>query len=382
MTEDKPYLIIGGGLAGVITVLRRARGLPAVLLDAADAPAQGASHANGAVLHPSLPDPWNSPGIAAPLLASLFDPNAAMKLHLRQIPNLFGWGLDFLRHAALQRHRAVTRANYALAQYSTRQTDALRQLLNLQFEDSAPGTLKLFRNAAEKSAALALADMLAEQGLTYELLDRPALLAREPQLQHAVSPIEGALHFPDDRVGNARLFCDRLVAEATAQGGVWRGGAKVDRLLVDKGRVVGVALGAEHLYGEVVLCAGADAPVLAKQAGVHLPIQPAKGYSLTVPLDGVQDAAVTHPIVDPQLHIVLTPLPGRIRLLGMAEFIGFDRRIAPRRIALLRGFFEKLMPQLADRLDWQAAEPWAGLRPMSSDGRPFIGAAGPEGLWV
>lgn len=384
--KQKSVIIIGAGLAGVSGFYELvARGVPTVLIDAADDVAQGASFANGAVLHPSLPDPWNNPGIALPLMRSLFDRKAAMKLHLSQVPDLMGWGWSFLRHASPARHRAITKANYALADYSTWQTLALKQKLNLQFEDARPGTLKLLRNEAERAAALALADMLAESGLRYSLLDRDALLAREPALA-ASENLTGALHFPDDMLGNARLFCVALAKQAVAMGGKLRLGTKVENLLVRDGRVCGVRLADEEIRGEVVLAAGVGATALARSVGLRLPVRPAKGYSLTLNTQNLSDDAShlipTHPLVDPQLHIAITPLPKRVRILGMAEFAGFNRQIEPHRMALLRGFFEQLMPNLARQLDWEKADAWAGLRPMSADGRPFIGASSVDGLWL
>ena len=378
--ETERVIIIGGGLAGVTAFYElAARGRDVVLLDAADDLAQGASFANGAVLHPSLPDPWNSPGIAWPLLRSLFDPSAPMKLHLSQIPSLLGWGRRFLRNADAARHLAITEANYRLADYSTRQTDALTQKLNLQYENSAPGTMKLLRSETDRAQALALAEKLAGAGLVFEELDRAALLAREPLLAQAESVV-GALHFPNDRIGNARLFCLALAEAAQKLGGTVRLSSPVTQLSVAQGRVVGVRLKNEELRGLVVLAAGADAARLVKPLRLALPIRPAKGYSLTLPAgDALRPI---HPLVDPVLHIAVTPLPGRVRILGMAEFAGFDRRIDKRRGALLRRFFTQLMPEAAAQLDWTGGDLWAGLRPMSADGRPFIGASPIDGLWL
>ena len=381
--SDKPVIIIGGGLAGVTSFYElAARGHKVQLIDAAPTPAQGASFANGGVLHPSLPDPWNNPGIGRTLFASLFDPLAPMKLHIGQLPTLIGWGLSFLRNSAPARHKAITSANFDLAHYSTRQTDALRQRLNLPYEQAEPGTLKLLRSEAEEADALAMADMLAAQGLRYEVLDRAALLAREPVLAQAEDGLVGAIYAPDDRVGNARLFCEALLQAALAAGGTARFDTAVAKLLIDDGRVTGVQLaGGEMVSGNVVLCAGAQSATLAAQAGVSLPIRPAKGYSLT--LDAAQlTTRLTHPLVDPQLHIAVTPLGDKIRILGMAEFAGFDTQVDPRRLALLRGFFEQLLPNMAQELDWTNGRGWAGLRPMSADGRPFIGASARDGLWL
>jgi D-amino-acid dehydrogenase len=382
MTQN-PIILIGAGLAGVTSFYElAARGLPTVLIDGETQIAQGASFANGAVLHPSLPDPWNNPGIGVPLLASVFNPLAPMKLHLGQVPKLLGWGASFLRNSAPARHRAITQANYSLAQYSTRQTDALRQSLGLQFEASEQGTLKLFHTSAERAAALAMAELLAPQGLVYEKLDADALLAREPSLAQAGDPPMGALYFPDDRVGNARVFCEQLLAQGQKLGGELRLGVQATKLLRESGRVVGVEVDGEALLGQVVVSAGVGGRALLAPLGINLPVQPAKGYSLTLSTASLEGTVLAHPLVDPRLHISVTPLPDRLRILGMAEFIGHDRAIEPSRLRLLQQFFERLLPDMAAQLDWAAGEAWAGLRPMSSDGRPFIGATPIEGLWL
>ena len=381
--NERPVIIIGGGLAGITSFYELvARGHCVQLLDAAPAPAQGASFANGGVLHPSLPDPWNNPGIGRTLFASLFDPLAPMRLHFGQLPNLIGWGISFLRNSAPARHKAITRANFDLAHYSTCQTDALRQHLNLHYNEAEPGTLKLLRSEEEKAGALAMADMLAAQGLRYEIWDRKALLAREPVLVQAEDGPVGAIYAPDDRVGNARLFCEGLLQAAVAEGGTVRFDTAVAKVLIDNGRVTGVQLAdGEVVNGDVVLCAGAQSTKLAAQVGVSIPIRPAKGYSLTLDASRLT-TRLTHPLVDPRLHIAVTPLGDQIRILGMAEFAGFDARVDPRRLALLRGFFEQLLPNMAQELDWASGQGWAGLRPMSADGRPFIGNSGQKGLWL
>ncbi|MEL0150294.1 MAG: FAD-dependent oxidoreductase, partial [Rhodobiaceae bacterium] len=137
----------------------------------------------------------------------------------------------------------------------------------------------------------------------------------------------------------------------------------------------------EEIRGTVVLAAGVAAAQLARPLGLNLPIRPAKGYSLTLDAAGQADCP-QHLLVDPLPHIAITPLGSRLRILGMAEFIGFDRHIDPKRLQQLGRFFADLLPQLAERLDWQKAEGWAGLRPMSADGRPFIGPSGIDGLWL
>lgn len=379
-TDAQPTIIIGGGLAGITSFYHvLADGKPAILLDAQPHAAHGASFANGGVLHPSLPDPWNNPGIGAHLLASLVNRQAAMRLGIGQIPKLLGWGYAFLKNSNAARHRAISRANYALAAYSAGATDALRQRLNLHYDAAAPGTLKLLRSPAAQATSLALADILAADGLAYQHLSRQQVCAREPALAEAAA-LRGALYFADDRIGDARKFCLALLAEAHRLGGQSYFNTRVTRLLTDKGRVVGVRTGDRDIRGPVVVCAGTGAAALTAPLGVDLPIQPAKGYSITVPASGA--IRLAHALVDPHLHIGVTPLGDRVRILGMAEFVGDDARLQAHRLAILRRFFDQLMPTLSSELDWQQAENWCGLRPMSSDGRPFIGNTGIDGLSV
>ena len=374
-------IIIGGGLAGVASFYElSARDRPCLLLDSESAVAQGASFANGGGLHPSLPDPWNNPGIGRHLFTSLFRPDAAMKLHISQVPNLLGWGASFIRHSRRTAYEAITRANFELAEYSTRQTQALQQFLNLDYDSAAPGTLKLLRGTRDRDEALRLADMLADKGLAYEELNRAEMLACEPSLRDAPDLI-GALRFAGDGIGDARRFCEGLAAAAIARGGEMRLNSKVTHLLVENGKVCGVRLGDEEIRGIVVLAAGVSAARLARPLGLNLPIRPAKGYSLTLDASGQADSP-KHLLVDPTPHIGITPLGSRLRILGMAEFSGFDRQIDPKRLAQLRRFFTDLLPQLAEKLDWEKAEGWTGLRPMSADGRPFIGQSGIDGLWL
>jgi D-amino-acid dehydrogenase len=93
-------LIVGSGLIGVTTAyfLRRC-GHEVTVLDREGGPGRDTSFANGALLTPSMAEPWNAPGSWRVLLASLGRPDAAMQLRLRALPALAGWGITFLRNS-------------------------------------------------------------------------------------------------------------------------------------------------------------------------------------------------------------------------------------------------------------------------------------------
>jgi D-amino-acid dehydrogenase len=114
---------------------------------------------------------------------------------------------------------------------------------------------------------------------------------------------------------------------------------------------------------------------------VRISVAPAKGYSLTVDFSG-RAVLPSLPVSDSVRHVVLTPLGQRLRIAGTAEFTGEDLRLRPERIAPLAAAMRELYPRLARAADPDAGLAWAGLRPVSADGLPFIGATRVAGLYV
>src|SRR5579864_8726982 len=86
-------LIIGAGLIGVTSAysLRR-RGHEVVVIDRETGPGRETSFANGSLLTPSMPEPWNAPGCWRVLLGSLGRSDAGLQLRLRALPSLGRWG--------------------------------------------------------------------------------------------------------------------------------------------------------------------------------------------------------------------------------------------------------------------------------------------------
>src|ERR1051326_5076429 len=121
-------IVIGGGLSGVTTAyfLRR-RGHEVTVIDQEEGPGRQTSFANGALLTPSMSDPWNAPGCWRMLLAALGRSDAAMQMHLRALPALAGWGIDFLRNSSAAAFARNTLGNLRLAVHSLQVMHSLRK---------------------------------------------------------------------------------------------------------------------------------------------------------------------------------------------------------------------------------------------------------------
>ncbi len=377
-------IIIGGGLIGTATLYELAsRNVSAILIEAREEIAMETSFANGGMISPSAADPWNSPGVGRHLLASLFDPASGMKLHAHMMPQLVPWGLKFLRHSLPEAHRRSTLANYALAAYSAARIESLRTELGLKFEDAPSGTMKIFATEKAMKGPLQLARELESFGLEFERLDAAGAIEAEPQLHRTQDKIGGALYFPSDGTGDARKFALALTERTRAMGVEIRTSTRAQQLLLEEGEIKGVVLDTgEKLSGSVVLAAGIEASDLARHVGLQLPIKPAKGYSVTFGAAPLGNEAPRLPIIDDAMHTAIVPIGDRLRVVGMAEFAGRDKRLDPARLNALNSVLERIYPHLVDRLDLSSGVPWTGLRPMSADGRPFIGPSPIPGLWL
>ncbi len=372
-------IVIGAGLIGLTTayVLRR-RGHEVTVIDRAAGPGCETSFANGGLLTPSMSEPWNSPGCWRTLLGSFGRHDAALQVRLRTLPSLAHWGMAFLRNSSAAAFHRNTISNLRLALYSLEQMEVLRQQTSIEYGRDVPGALRVFRDRPSLERAVIGADRLASQGLNVQRLSTDEAIRLEPALIPIAGNLSGALHYRADETGDAFVFCTVLSQCARVLGVEFHFGteisvietkhAQVTAVLSDRGRFVA---------DRYVVSAGSYSVPLLKGVGVHLPVQPAKGYSVT--FDRPAGAPVLRvPIVDDQLHAVVVPLPDKIRVAGTAEFAGYDLTISGTRLLNLTTLLKQVLPQFRS----DAPRAWCGLRPMSVDGVPIIGCTPISNLFV
>ena len=344
------------------------------------------SSRNGSLLHPSMVEPWNEPGVLGTLLRNLGNSDAAMLLRLHALPGLIGWGMRFVRESSSKRFHANTLANVALARHSL----ALMKTLGdegVQYHAYRRGSLVVLRSAEALAKARQWREWLAPHGVPFSLLSRDELVALEPALAPIAGELIGATHQRDDEGGDPQRFAEALAATLQARGVTLHLGQAIERITLNSGRVSGLQLadGSQPRFDAVVLAAAAWSAPLAATAGLSVPVKPVKGYSLTLPRQGADgtDRAPRTPVVDPSLHMAVIPVgDDRVRVAGTAEFTGFDLNIRPERVANLTRLVTQLYPQYMAALPANAAEPWTGLRPMSPDGVALIGATRVPGLYL
>lgn len=370
-------------MIGVSTFYQLARlGLSPILLDASDELAAGTSFANGGLLTPSMPEPWNGPGVGGHLFASFFDPKSPMKVRFWSLPRMIPWGLRFLRHSSRRSHRRSMIANFKLAHRSACITHEVAREFGIACDMRASGTIKTFSSANAMQEALQNAESLSHLGLEFESLSAQEAVDREPELAPIQDRVSGAIYYRGDSVGDARKFTHALSGIALGLGGSIQKATTVNTIKVRHGTVVGVETSEGLLEAaDVIVAAGSASPSLVRPLGVRLHMNPAKGYSITLDMQN-WTSKPTIPVIDDEMHAAVTPIGNRMRIAGTAEFVGNNLTLDTRRVDNLHDVFANIYPELALQSDRADSLAWTGLRPMSADGLPYVGPAGPRGLWV
>jgi D-amino-acid dehydrogenase len=386
-------VVIGAGLIGLTAAyFLRKRGHGVTVVDRQPGPGLETSFANGSLLTPSMPEPWNAPGCWRMLLTSLSRSDAPLQLRVRTLPSLSSWGIQFLRNSSARRYRENTVRNVRLALHSLRVMASIRQETHLEYGATARGTLKLFRSpAALDEAVTAAGRLLQPEGLRFQPLSRDATIALEPALEPIAGELVGAIHYLGDEAGDAYRFCVALAEHIRKMGVEFSFGTTVKALESSRdGKNITISrlardsrsadndassLEADHY---LVAC-GSYSTGLLERLGIRLPVRPAKGYSVTfdVPPGG---SVLKVPIVDDDMHAALVAVSNSIRVAGTAEFAGFDLTLRPERVRNVASLAQRILPRAG--LDFATARPWCGLRPLSADGVPIVGRTPIENLWV
>jgi D-amino-acid dehydrogenase len=378
--------VIGAGIVGVTTAYELAiDGHEVTVFERRPSVAAETSFANAGVLAPGYVAPWAAPDMPARILVGLWSRHSAVRFGAGTLA-ASPWLWRYLRACNKAVHGRNRTAMQALAEVSRSRMDELVQTLKLQFEQTS-GLLVLLRSNRDLARAQKGLALLAGLGVTHEVIDGPRARLLEPGL-HAGTPLQAAIHFPKDGVGNCRQFAHLLKAAAQDHGARFR--FAVDVLSVHGGTQPEVVVQPvdspttpkAEPFDAVVVCAGMQGAALLAPLGLKLPLLAVYGYSLTAPVrhhESMPDLGPRSGLMDEQYKVAVTRLGQRIRVAGGAEIGGRSGHMDEGALRTLYKVLEDWFPGAADMARMQQ---WKGARPMLPDGPPVIGASGTTGVFV
>ena len=374
-------LVLGGGVVGVTTGYFLARaGHEVTLLEEKAGVGLEATAGNAGIIAPGHSFSWASPRAPRMLWQSLRGGETAIRVRPGADPRLYAWGLRFLRECTSTRARRNTLIKLRLCQYSQSVLNEVVKAEGIEYQAIHRGAIYLHRDPAELDAGIKKMALLAEHGQKQEILDAGGLARLDPVFEPVRTKIAGAIRDLGDSSGDSRLFSEALARIAREKHGmIVRLGTRVSALQADGERIAGVITSEGLLTADnYVLALGVNAPIVARTAGVSLPIYPAKGYSSTFPLKpGGLAPAISG--VDEQWLVGWSRLGDRLRLTSTAEFAGYDWSWTPRDFNNVLRLARDLFP---DAADYDRGEYRACLRPMTPDGPPILGLGRHRNLFL
>lgn len=373
-------LVLGAGIIGTTTAYHLARaGHQTVVLDRQDGAGMETSFANGGQISPCHAEPWANPSVLPKVIKWLGRDDAPLLFRWnRWDPALWAWGLRFIANCTSSRAAINTERTLRVALYSRACLQDLRERLGLEYDQRRQGILHVYRSEREFAQGRKAAALMNRFGLDRQIKDAAQCVAIESALSSVAGELAGGILTPGDESGDAHKFTRAMAEHAQREGAEFRFGTRVDAILRDDDRVTGARTDQGDIRADaVVLALGSWSPLLARPAGIRLPIVPAKGYSITIPADGPGAPFVS--VTDDEHKMVYSRLGDRLRAAGTAEMTGHDVSLNPKRWHLILERARALFPLAGD---FDQAQPWAGLRPVTPDSVPLIGAARLPGLWL
>ena len=369
-------LVLGAGVVGTTSAWFLAKaGHEVTVVDRQAGAGLETSFANGGQISVSHAVPWANPAAPATTLRWLLKEDAPLLFRMRLDPLQWRWCLRFLLECMPQRTAANIKQIVNLGLHSSAVLKDLRKETGIRYDHLEQGILTFYTDHAAFDTAQEPARIMREHGCELRMLTPDEAIAVEPALRQARQRIVGASMAPADESGDAFKFTSGLAQLAAQRGVEFRYAASVTRLVATSDSIAGIVVRdragkSSSLSADAYLVAlGSFSTALLRPLGVDLLVYPAKGYSVTFPVE-YPDLAYSVSLTDDARKLVFSRLGDRLRIAGTAELGSSDTQLNPVRCeAIVRRTLE-LFPGIARP---EKAEFWAGLRPSTPSNVPYIG---------
>lgn len=362
----KDIVVIGAGAIGMASAFRLAKEGHNVTIVDPVAPGSKASSHNAGWVVPTMSEPVPAPGVLTKAMKWLWKKDSPLYISPSTDWRFYTFLLRMLQHTSSKHYAAGTETLIQLSKETFSTFDEfVDEGVDVDLDFATMRTL--FKDTSGMDARLDELAHFAENfpGLSYRRIDDAELRVFQPKLSEDV---QGGI----ESRGDAHLDPAKFTAalhKACQEAGVefvasraWlrdRGSGKA-RVIVD-----GSFIDPDY----VVVAAGAWTGEVVKQLGQNISLQTGKGYGFDFP---VEQGWLTDTLYMTDAKVVATPMGDHVRVAGTMGFSGIDESLNQVRAGGILKGVQSFFP------DWPVnefdLEPWQGMRPMTPDGLPHIGA--------
>ena len=365
-STNTDVLVIGGGAIGVCSAyyLNQA-GRSVTLIERGDI-CSGSSYGNAGLIVPSHSIPLAAPGVIAKGLKWMLNPESPFYIKLRFDRQLISWLWKFRKACSETQMRRAIPVIRELNFASLRLYDELAGIEDLDFGYEKRGMAIIFRTEKGFQDGIKEARLMEKNGIETRVLKEQDV----DDMANTETSAVGGVYYPQDAHINPHRYVQGLADYAAEKGVDVRTSTEVLAFESSGGRVNSIkTTRGDFSAEEIVLAGGTWSGEIAKNLGINLLIQPAKGYSGT--FKRTADCPDI-PFGLAESKVVLTPMGDTMRIAGTLELAGLDQSVNMRRVQAVLKSIPAYFPEIdSDALE--LLEIWRGLRPCTPDGLPYLG---------
>lgn len=362
----KNVVVIGGGVIGLCTAYYLSKANYQVTIVDQFNMDFGASYVNAGYISPSHIFPLASPGVLKQGLKWMFNTASPLYIKPRLERDFLEWAWAFKKSCSLINVNRSIKAIKEITLLSRELFADIKAEEGFKFHLENKGLLVLCQSQKMLEAEIKLVKKASEEGLEARSIDLPELRQMEPEV---TIDVKGATFYQCDWHTTPHEFMSELKCFLEKAGVTFYRNERVIDLKMSGKQIV--ALHTENrsiMADEFVLAAGSWSQLLSKKLGINIPLQAGKGYRINTH----RETGITVPAILAESKVAVTPMNGFTRFAGTMEIAGINHHIRKERVSAIASAVEKYYPQLKV-MDDEKEEAACGLRPVSPDGRPYIG---------
>lgn len=364
----KSILIVGGGVIGLSTAYYcLQKGHRVTIVERGGPDHDDCCRGNAGMIVPSHFIPLAAPGMVAFGLRMMWNPESPFYIKPRLNPDLLSWGWKFYRASNAEHVKRSAPLLRDLSLASRQCFEELAEIPGNDFGLTKKGLLMLCKSEHTLHEEAKTADASNALGIPAQVLTPEETAKLDPGIK---MDIAGSVYFPKDCHLTPHLFTAGLTRLVQKAGGQFSWNTEVQSWQTKDSRIEAAQTNRGHLQAdEYVIAGGSWSPQVARSLGLKLPMQPGKGYSVTLP----------HPKRLPTIcsilteaRVAVTPMGSTLRFGGTMEMAGLDDSINPVRVQGIIKSASNYFPELSPE-DFRGLPAWRGFRPCSPDGLPYLG---------